>query len=170
MRSLNHWRRILYLHPKLNSDFRVSKYFNFREKCCKFWILCDITINLEVKKRGYIFPNIRSPSSMAISWSYVRSEFSLLWIKRTSHPLFCLHHPNSSDFVKTQTKKDIISFHSHLPNYLPGYLPGYPPSYPPSYLHGFWCFPIWLNTTLSYPMAIFSANDIRTFFFQFQEM
>ena len=26
MRSLNYWRRILYLHPKLNSDFRVSKY------------------------------------------------------------------------------------------------------------------------------------------------
>ena len=58
MRSLNYWRRILYLHPKLNSDFRVSKYFNFREKCCKFWILSDITLNLEVKKPGYIFPNI----------------------------------------------------------------------------------------------------------------
>ena len=27
-----------------------------------------------------------------------------------------------------------------------------------------WCFPIWLTTSLSYPMAIFSANEIRTFF------
>ena len=28
-----------------------------------------------------------------------------------------------------------------------------------------WCFPIWLTSSLSYPMAIFSANEIRTFFF-----
>ena len=27
-----------------------------------------------------------------------------------------------------------------------------------------WCFPIWLTSLLSYPMAIFSANEIRTFF------
>ena len=26
-----------------------------------------------------------------------------------------------------------------------------------------WCFPILLTTSLSYPMAIFSANEIRTF-------
>ena len=26
-----------------------------------------------------------------------------------------------------------------------------------------WCFPIWLTSSLSYPMAIFSANEIRTF-------
>ena len=28
-----------------------------------------------------------------------------------------------------------------------------------------WCIPIWLTTSLSYPMAIFSANEIRTFLF-----
>ena len=28
-----------------------------------------------------------------------------------------------------------------------------------------WCFPIWLTSSLSYPMAIFSANEIRTFIF-----
>ena len=26
-----------------------------------------------------------------------------------------------------------------------------------------WCFPIWLTSSLSYQMAIFSANEIRTF-------
>ena len=26
-----------------------------------------------------------------------------------------------------------------------------------------WCFPIWLTSTISYPMAIFSTNEIRTF-------
>ena len=36
------------------------------------------------------------------------------------------------------------------------------PSYPPGYS----CFPIWLTSSLIYPMAIFSANEIRTFFFQ----
>ena len=25
-----------------------------------------------------------------------------------------------------------------------------------------WCFPIWLTSSVSYPMAIFSANEIRT--------
>ena len=28
-----------------------------------------------------------------------------------------------------------------------------------------WCFPIWLTSSLSYLMAIFSANEIRTFLF-----
>ena len=27
-----------------------------------------------------------------------------------------------------------------------------------------WCFPIWLTSSLSYLMAIFSVNEIRTFF------
>ena len=67
-----------------------------------------------------------------------------------------------------QVPKGTISFYSHLPNYLlsclPGYPNGYPPGYLPSYPHRFWCFPIWLTTTLSYLMAIFSANEIRTFF------
>ena len=30
----------------------------------------------------------RSPSSMAISWSFVRSDFWLLWKKKMSYPLF----------------------------------------------------------------------------------
>ena len=30
-----------------------------------------------------------------------------------------------------------------------------------------WCFPIWLTSSLSYPMAIFSANEIQTFLLQF---
>ena len=28
-----------------------------------------------------------------------------------------------------------------------------------------WCFPIWLTSSLSYPMAIFSVNEIWTFFY-----
>ena len=39
----------------------------------------------------------------------------------------------------------------------PGYLPRV-------ILPAIWFFPIWLTTSLSYPMAIFSANEIRTFF------
>ena len=83
---------------------------------------------------------------------------------------------------------------SYLPNYPPNYLPwlsspGYPPpvicpqlsspGYPllvicprlsspgystPVILPAIWCFPIWLTSSLSYLMAIFSANEIRTFF------
>ena len=30
-----------------------------------------------------------------------------------------------------------------------------------------WCFPIWLTSSLSYPMAIFSANEILTFLDKF---
>ena len=57
--------------------------------------------------------------------------------------------------------------YQRLPQVTTGYryLPGYPPSHLPSYRHSFWCFPIWLTTTLSYPMAIFSANEIRTFLY-----
>ena len=45
---------------------------------------------------------------------------------------------------------------------LPRVTTGY--RYLPSYPHGFWCFPIWLTTTLSYPKAIFSANEIWNFY------
>ena len=153
---------------------------------------------------------------MAISWSYVCSEFSLLWKGRhtpffkkrgnfLSFTSFCHLHLFLS-FKKTQflfihicpfihpVIRPVIPpviclvispgytpgylpgyppdyppsyLPSYMPGYLPGYPPGYPPCYPPSYLPSyplrFWCFPIWLTTTLSYPMVIFSANEIRTF-------
>ena len=111
---------------------------------------------------------------MAISWSYVRSEFWLLW-KKWSSPLFSfcvsivyqldsaqlgstrlnflgsLRFPFTS-FIKTQLYCSVIL----LPVIL--LLVIFPV---------IWCFPIWLTTSLSYPMAIFSANEIRTFFIRF---
>ena len=47
----------------------------------------------------------------------------------------------------------------------PGYPPGSSAQVISSVTHPvIWCFPIWLTTSLSYPMAIFSANEIRTFY------
>ena len=38
--------------------------------------------------------------------------------------------------------------------------------------HGYpviWCFSIWRTSSLSYPMSIFSANEIQTFFIRYSE-
>ena len=188
MRSLNYWRRILYLHPKLNSDFRVSKYFNFREKCCKFWILCDITINLEVKKRGYIFPNIVILDRHQVWQSHDPTSVRLFTFvnKRCHTPFFVFHlfctnsaqlgsfgstPLNSAQFcsLRSTFKKDsfasiAFTFFKKMQLYhliillLVILLPVICPV--------IWCFPIWLTSSLSYPMAIFSANEIRTFYKQ----
>ena len=54
-------------------------------------------ISMEMWARAMIY--IRSPSCIAISWSYVRSDFWLLWKKRCHTPFF---------------KKDTTLCHLHL--------------------------------------------------------
>ena len=99
------------------------------------------------------FFKIRSPSSMAISWSYVRSDFWLLWKKRCHTPFFkkdttfCRSHLS---FKKIQLYCTVIILPIILLLIIRPVI---------------WCFPIWLTSSLSYPMAIFSANEIRTFLF-----
>ena len=75
------------------------------------------------------FPNFislflfRSPSSMAISWFYVRSDFWLLWKKKSCHTTF---------FKKDATFCCLHLFLSHLLKRR----------------KIIWCFPIWLTSSV----------------------
>ena len=102
-------------------------------------------------------PYFRLPSRMAISWSYDRSEFWLLW-ESDYPPFFILLKKTQLSVLRIYFLGSLYCSVILLPVIL--LLVIFPV---------IWCFPIWLTTSLSYPMAIFSANEIRTFFFVFLE-
>ena len=105
----------------------------------------------------------------------------LTFVKSDNPPFFsfCIFLSFTSFFflLKRLNWWNFFSFRSAIypPGYPPSYLssnltrypPSYPLSYPPFIRLVIWCFPIWLTSSLSYPMAIFSANEIQTFLLQF---
>ena len=125
--------------------------------------------------------SIRSPSCMAISWSYVCSEFWLLW-KVITPPFFfsfCIFLSFTSFFFLLKRLNWWNFIHSDPPVIrlviclviCPVIRPIIHPVIR-SVIHlvirlVIWCFPIWLTSSLSYPMAIFSENEIQTFLLQF---
>ena len=107
---------------------------------------------------------------MAISWSYVRSTFDFCGKKDVIPPflkktqLFVLRIFLS--FASFFSFKETQFLFIHIILFI------HPVICPPvihlvvisPVIHQvIWCFPILLTTSLSYPMAIFSANEIRTF-------
>ena len=93
-----------------------------------FWV-DQVTITISHFLICLFVLQIRSPSSMAISWSYVHSKFWLLWKKKVSYPLF-YKRCNFLSFAS-------ISFTSFkkMQLYRPVIL-----------LSVIWCFPIWLTS------------------------
>ena len=114
--------------------------------------------------------NFRLPSCMAISWSYIRSEFWLLWKMWLSLLFsFCIFLLFVSFFflLKRRNWWNFFSFTSaRLSACLSDWLST---GYPTGYLSVIWCFPIWLISSLSYQMAIFIANEIQTFLIIIQQ-
>ena len=126
-----------YAQLNIFQDVWTEQWIIKWKQCCHQTTLYTIAASYLFLVYGYVF--IRSPSSMAISWSYVRQNFPFCEKKKTSYPLF----KKTQLFVVKNffIKKDAISFHSHCflypPGYPPGYLPRYPPGYPPGYPLGY---------------------------------
>ena len=118
----------------------------------------------------------RSPSGMVISWSYVHWLLTFVKKKRIHTPFFkkdatfCRSHLFVIciflSFVSFFSFKDTQFLFIQIILFI------HPVICPPvihlvvisPVIHPVvWCFPIWLTTSLSYLMAIFSANEIRTF-------
>ena len=102
-------------------------------------------------------PYFRSPSRMAISWSYDRSEFWLLW-ESDYPPFFILLKKTQLSVLRIYFLGSLYCSVILLPVIL--LLVIFPV---------IWCFPIWLTTSLRYPMAIFSANSFGLFLLTFHK-
>ena len=78
---------VLFVTLFYNSD---DVYYTYCVENCFYWVsILSDSIDEMVKFSYLCLSHIfRSPSSMAISWSYVHSDFWLLWKKKMSHPLF----------------------------------------------------------------------------------
>ena len=108
---------------------------------------------------------------MAISWSYIGSDFCLLW-KKQSYPMFsfCVLFVVCIAFLSLK-RHNWCNFFSFTSTRLSAGLSGRLSAVLYA-RHGYpviWCFSIWRTSSLSYPMAIFSANEIQTFFIRYSE-
>ena len=94
------------------------------------------------------------------------TQFSIMWCKKDVTPPFFKKRRNFLSFTSFCRLHLFLSFKKTQFLFIHICLiirPVIRLCYPRSYPHGFWWFPIWLTTTFSYPMEIFSANEIRTF-------
>ena len=110
----------------------------------------------------------RSPSCMVISWSYVHLTFVN---KKRCHTPFFKKDTSFIICIFFLSFKKMQFLFIHIP---PAICPVIRPVICPVICLGIrpviWCFPIWLTSSLSYPMAIFSANRIRTFLYRSESL